>query len=133
MEQKLAFWVCDSCFLFTPVYPTERVAQEFSCPTERVAQEFSYPTERVAHRVTQLSQPFRILCRWVALPDRAAGQDFYTVSYAPAKYHTQFAILSLEDNTVVTLTYTGLANPEYTGNVITLNAGESIQIQVWYS
>lgn len=65
----------------------------------------------------------------MALPDSGAGIDHYVVAYAPPRYSTQFAILAMAD-TRVTITYTGLANPNIAETQINLSAGEVFQVQV---
>lgn len=74
---------------------------------------------------------FLFIYSWIALPDAQAGTDFYTVSYAPATYGTQFSVLNIQDEPVsVTLTYTGRATPALQGTQFVLQPGEVRQIQV---
>ena len=70
-------------------------------------------------------------CRWIALPDAQAGTDFYTVSYSPPTYGTEFAVLNIQDEPVnVRLTYTGRATPDTPGTEFNLQPGGVLQIQV---
>lgn len=75
--------------------------------------------------------PCCVCCRWVAFPDSQAGTDYYTVSYDPPFYGSQFAVVNIQDVPVtINISYTGRAIPNLPETFFQLNSGEVLQIQV---
>ena len=70
------------------------------------------------------------LSRWIAYPDTRGAMDYFVVAYAPATYSTQFAVVALEDDTTVSVTYQGGARGDLAGDSFTLQKYQSLQIQV---
>ncbi|KAF6025822.1 hypothetical protein EB796_015867 [Bugula neritina] len=131
------------CFVNETVIVKAKTVYRF--PLERCLMQNGTGLEHLAIRITELNNRSISVYginkdRWtadgfLALPDEKAGTEFQTSSYTPAHIATQFAIVTLYDDTEITMTLAddnNLPSPyNKKGSVYTtkLNAFDTFQVQ----